>query len=662
MINKHNHNQHNHHHSDHDHHHHGDFKKIFFISLPLGLFIMWISPIMGLNIPFPFQNTFKYSDILALILSTILMIYGGKPFFTGAIDEFKQKKPAMMALVSMGLSVSYLYSIYAIVVRYTNNATNMDFLFELASLILIMLLGHWIEMLALGKAGDAKESLAALIPSNAKLITKEGIKQVTISELKVGDIIQVQAGENIAADGVILKGESRINESLLTGESVPVSKQVGDQVIGGSTNEYGVLEVKVTKTGKDSFLSQVQDLVDNALNQPSRAEDLANKVASYLFYIALLAAILSFTIWTIFKGVDSGINYAITTLVIACPHALGLAIPLVVSRSTSIGAKEGLLVKNRDVYHKTTKASFMILDKTGTLTIGDFEVRKIEVLDKSYKLDEIISLLHGIELGSTHPIATSIISYAESKNIKPFKFDTIEVLAGKGILGLSKNDEYKLISQKSLDHELTIEDSLGATVSVLTKNNNVLAYILLGDEIKNSSYHLIEVLNSRNIKPIMATGDNENAAKAVADKLNIDYYFDQSPEDKYNLVEKLKNNGNTVIMVGDGINDAPPLALADIGVAVGAGTRVAIDSADVILTNSEPGDIESFIDLSYSTNNKMIQNLIWGAGYNFIAIPLAAGLLAPIGFTISPALGAILMSMSTVIVALNAMLLRLKKR
>lgn len=660
MINKHNHNQHDHH--QHDHHHHGDFKKIFFISLPIGLFIMWISPIMGLNIPFPFQYTFKYSDILALILSTILMIYGGKPFITGAIDEFKQKKPAMMALVSLGLSVSYLYSIYAIVIRYTNNATNMDFLFELASLILIMLLGHWIEMLALGKAGDAKESLAALIPSDAKLITEKGIKQVTISELKVGDIIQVQAGENIAADGVILKGESRINESLLTGESVPVSKKVDDEVIGGSTNEYGVLEVKVTKTGKDSFLSQVQDLVDNALNQPSRAEDLANKVASYLFYIALVAAILSFTIWTIFKGVDSGINYAITTLVIACPHALGLAIPLVVSRSTSIGAKEGLLVKNRDVYHKITKASFMILDKTGTLTTGDFEVRKVEVLDKSYKLDEIISLLHGIELGSTHPIAISIISYAESKNIKPFKFDSIEVLAGKGILGLSKNDTYKLISQKVLGLELTIEDSLGATVSVLTKNDKILAYILLGDEIKNTSYHLIEVLKSRNIKPIMATGDNENAAKAIADKLDIDYYFDQSPEEKYNLVERLKNNGNTVIMVGDGINDAPPLVLADIGIAVGAGTRVAIDSADVILTNSEPGDIESFIDLSYNTNNKMIQNLIWGAGYNFIAIPLAAGLLAPIGFTISPALGAILMSMSTVIVALNAMLLRLKKR
>src|SRR5690554_1234578 len=659
---EHNHQNHGSHHGDgaHDHHNHGDFKKIFLLSLPIGLIIMWISPLMGLNIPFPFQYTFTYSDIIATVLSFVLIIYGGRPFFEGAVHEFKNKAPGMMALVSMGISVSFLYNVYAVIMRYITGIHYMDFFFEFASLVLIMLLGHWIEMVALGKAGDAQESLAMLLPKQANLVSKnEKIIQASIADLKIGNIIQVQAGENVPADGIIIRGESRVNESLLTGESKPISKKVGDTVIGGSTNGEGVLFVEVRETGDKSFLSQVQTLVADAQNQPSRSEDMAHKVAGWLFYIALFVAIISLIVWWIVNDLQSAISFAVTTLVIACPHALGLAIPLVISRSTSLGAARGLLVKNREAYELTTKADIMILDKTGTLTTGEFKVLSIESLDKNYTQNQILEILAGIESGSSHPIAISIINHSKEKNVTPLNFDNIDVITGKGIEGNIKDDKYSLISKKAFSKEVEIEEIPGATVSILTKNEKAIGAVSLGDQLKESSKHLINVLREKKITPIMATGDNENAAKVVAEALDIEYYANQSPQDKYNLVEKLKNDDKTVIMVGDGINDAPSLALADVGIAIGAGTQVAIDSADVVLTQSEPGDIESFIELSFRTNRKMNQNLVWGAGYNFLAIPLAAGILAPVGLIISPAIGAILMSLSTVIVAINAMALRL---
>lgn len=661
----HDHHGHDEHHGYHGHHgdhaHHGDFKKIFLISLPIGLLIMWISPIMGLNIPFPFQYTFKYSDVLALILSSVLLIYGGKPFFLGAIDEFKQKAPGMMALVSMGLGISFIYSVFTIISRYTTGIHHMDFLFEFASLLLIMLLGHWIEMVALGKAGDAKASLAKLLPKQAKRILDDGsIESVAITDLNIGDTILVPAGENIAADGVVLKGSSRVNESLLTGETKPVLKEAGDFVIGGSTNELGSLEIRVEKLGKLSFLSQVQTLISDAENQGSRAEDAAKKVAGYLFYIALIAAVIAFVVWTSLENINTGISFAVTALVIACPHALGLAIPLVVSRSTSIAAKSGLLIKDRQAYYLTTKADIMILDKTGTLTTGEFKVLQIDELDKLYSKKDLIALLYGIEIGSTHPIAQSIINFAKEKQVEPKKFDETKVLTGIGIEGKIGKDTYQLVSLKGYQGSIKYNDKLSATMSVLTKNNTAIGIVYLGDDLKQTSQHLINLLKRRGIKPIMATGDNESSAKIVAEKLGIDYKANQSPKDKYELIKSYKEAGKIVMMVGDGINDAPSLKMADVGIAIGAGTQVAIDSADVILTNSEPGDIEAFIKLSISTNLKMNQNLLWGAGYNFLAIPLAAGILAPLGLILSPSLGAILMSLSTIIVALNAMTLKVK--
>lgn len=683
MENKHKHNHHdhnnhdhskhmNHNHSEHDmhhnhdggghgHHHHGNFKELFLKSLPLGLIIMILSPMMGFKLPFQF--TFQYSDIIVAILSTILLIYGGRPFYQGLVDEFKQKSPGMMSLVSLGISVSYLYSIYAVVAKYVSGDHIMDFFFEFASLILIMLLGHWIEMKAIGEAGDAQQSLAELLPKEAHVVLKDDtIDTRAISELKVGDIVRVQAGENVPADGVIKRGESRVNEALLTGESKPVEKNVGDEVIGGSTNGDGVLYIEVQETGDKSFISQVQALIGEAQNQPSKAENTANKVASWLFYIAVTVSIISFIYWIVKADLQTAIRFMVTTLVIACPHALGLAIPLVVARSTSLGASRGLLVKDREALELATNADVMILDKTGTLTTGEFKVLNVELLSDNYTKDEVIGLMAGIEGGSSHPIAQSIIRHAENQDISPVEFDSIDVISGAGVEGEANGHKYELISQKAFGKNLDIDVPKGATLSILVENGEAIGTVALGDELKATSKELIQVLKDHRIKPLMATGDNEKAAQGAAEDLGIEYRSNQSPQDKYNLVEEYKKQGKTVIMVGDGVNDAPSLALADVGIAVGAGTQVALDSADVVLMKSDPGDIESFIELANNTTKKMKQNLVWGAGYNFIVIPLAAGILSPIGITLSPAVGAVLMSLSTVIVAINAMTLKLDEK
>lgn len=645
-------------HGGHHHHHHGDFKEIFIRSLWIGIPILLLSPFMGLTetglIHFP------YSDIVTAVLATILLLYGGKPFFEGGWHEIKAKAPSMMALVSLGLGVSYLYSMYAVIATYTTGTHVMDFFFEFASLVLIMLLGHWIEMEALGEAGDAQEALAALLPKEAQVVAEDdSITTKPLSDLQVGEIVRVQAGENIPADGKIIRGTSRVNESLLTGESTPIEKKVGDLAIGGSTNGSGTLFVEVEEIGEKSFIAQVQTLVGQAQNQPSRAEDMANKVASWLFWIALTAAIISFVVWLILGDLPTAVTFTVTTLIIACPHALGLAIPLVISRSTSLGAKRGLLVKNRESYELTTKADMMILDKTGTLTTGEFKVLDTQVLEPQFTPKKIIGLLAGIEGGSSHPIAQSIISYAKTEGIEAVQFESHDVIAGEGVKGQANGKEYKLISEKAFGESINIDVPAGATLSVLLEEGKAIGTVALGDDLKPTSKKLIEGLKAQNIKPVIATGDNESAAKSVAEELGIAYHANMSPQDKFDLVEKHKNNLKTVIMVGDGVNDAPSLALADVGVAVGAGTQVALDSADVILTQSDPGDIESFIELSVKTNRKMNQNLVWGAGYNFIAIPIAAGILAPIGITLAPAVGAILMSLSTVIVAINAMALKM---
>ena len=645
----------------HAHHHHGSFKEIFLKSLPLGIAILLITPLMGIQLPF--QIIFPYADVVAAVLATILYIFGGKPFLMGAKDEFNSKVPGMMSLITLGITVSYAYSVYAVAARYVTGEHVMDFFFEFTTLILIMLLGHWIEMKALGEAGDAQKALAELVPKDAHVVLEDdSIETRPVSELQIGDVIRVQAGENVPADGIIIRGESRVNEALVTGESKPIEKKTGDEVIGGSTNGGGVLYVEIKQTGDKSFISQVQTLISQAQSQPSRAENVAHKVAGWLFYIAVVVALIALVAWMIIADLPTAVIFTVTTLVIACPHALGLAIPLVVSRSTSLGASRGLLVKNREALELTTKADVMVLDKTGTLTTGEFKVLDVTVLSDKYSEEEITGLLAGIEAGSSHPIAQSIVNHAEAKGIKSVSFDSIEIVSGAGIEGEANGHHYQLISQKAYGKALRMDIPKGATLSILVENNEAIGAVALGDELKETSRNLIEVLKKYGIEPLMATGDNEEAAQGVAEVLGIQYQANQSPEDKYKLVESMKNQNKTVIMVGDGVNDAPSLALADVGIAIGAGTQVALDSADIILTQSDPGDIESFIELANKTTRKMKQNLVWGAGYNFIAIPIAAGILAPIGITLSPAVGAVLMSLSTVIVAINAMTLKLEPK
>lgn len=645
----------------HAHHHHGSFKDIFLKSLPLEIAILLITPLMDIQLPF--QIIFPYADVVAAVLATILYIFGGKPFFMGAKDEFNSKAPGMMSLITLGITVSYAYSVYAVAARYVTGEHVMDFFFEFTTLILIMLLGHWIEMKALGEAGDAQKALAELVPKDAHVVLEDdSIETRPVADLQVGDLIRVQAGENVPADGTIQRGESRVNEALVTGESKPIEKNPGDEVIGGSTNGGGVLYVEIKQTGDKSFISQVQTLISQAQSQPSRAENLAQKVAGWLFYIAVIVALIALVIWMVIADVSTAVIFTVTTLVIACPHALGLAIPLVTARSTSLGASRGLLVKDRYALELTTNADVMVLDKTGTLTTGEFKVLDVELFNDKYTKDEIVALLSGIEGGSSHPIAQSIISYAEQQGIRPVSFDSIDVISGAGVEGQANGHRYQLISQKAYGRNLDMDIPKGATLSVLVENDEAIGAVALGDELKPTSKALIQALKKNKIQPIMATGDNEKAAQGAAEILGIDYLANQSPQDKYELVEKLKAEEKKVIMVGDGVNDAPSLALADVGIAVGAGTQVALDSADVILTQSDPGDIESFIELAQKTTRKMKENLVWGAGYNFIAIPIAAGILAPIGITLSPAVGAVLMSLSTVIVAINAMTLKLEPK
>lgn len=541
--------QHDHHaghdhsgHGGHDHHHHGSFKELFLKSLPLGIVIMLLSPMYGFELPF--QLTFPYSDIVVAILSTILIIYGGRPFYQGAVDEFKQKEPGMMTLVSLGLSASYLYSIYAVIITYVTGEHVMDFFFEFASLLLIMLLGHWIEMKAIGEAGDAQAALAKLVPKDAHVVLEDdSIETRPVADLKIGDLIRVQAGENVPADGIIERGESRVNEALLTGESKAVKKGPGDKVIGGSTNGEGVLYIKVLETGDQSFISQVQNLISQAQSQPSRAENIAQKVAGWLFYIAVIVALIAFVVWMIIGDIPTAVTFTIATLVIACPHALGLAIPLVTARSTSLGASRGLLVKDRQALEIAQDADVIILDKTGTLTTGEFKVLDVELFSNKYKKEEIIALLAGIEGGSSHPIAQSIISFAEQQNIRPASFDSIDVISGAGVEGKAGGHRYQLISQKAYGRNLDIDIPKGATLSVLVENDDAIGAVALGDELKPTSKELIKVLKKNNIQPIMATGDNEKAAQGAAEYLEIEYRSNQSPQDKYELVKTLKEEG-----------------------------------------------------------------------------------------------------------------------
>jgi len=666
----HDHHENHNHHSGHAHHH-GNFKAKFFVSLIFAIPIILLSPMMGVKLPFQF--TFPGSEWVVLILSTILFFYGGKPFLSGGKDEIATKKPGMMTLVALGISVAYIYSLYAFYMNNFSSATGhtMDFFWELATLILIMLLGHWIEMNAVGNAGDALKKMAELLPNSAIKVMDNGQREeVKISDIMTDDIVEVKAGESIPTDGIIVQGQTSIDESLVTGESKKVQKNQNDNVIGGSINGSGTIQVKVTAVGEDGYLSQVMGLVNQAQNDKSSAELLSDKVAGYFFYFAVSVGVISFIVWMLIQNdVDFALERLVTVLVIACPHALGLAIPLVTARSTSIGAHNGLIIKNRESVEIAQHIDYVMMDKTGTLTEGNFSVNHYESFKNDLSNDTILSLFASLESQSNHPLAISIVDFAKSKNVSFTNPQDVNNIPGVGLEGLIDNKTYKITNVSYLDkHKLNYDNDLftklaqqGNSISYLIEDQQVIGMIAQGDQIKESSKQMVADLLSRNITPVMLTGDNNEVAHAVAKELGIsDVHAQLMPEDKESIIKDYQSDGNKVMMVGDGINDAPSLIRADIGIAIGAGTDVAVDSGDIILVKSNPLDIIHFLTLSNNTMRKMVQNLWWGAGYNIVAVPLAAGILAFIGLILSPAIGAILMSLSTIIVAINAFTLKLK--
>ncbi|EZS14728.1 copper-translocating P-type ATPase, partial [Staphylococcus aureus 22(2K81-5)] len=634
------HNHQNHmNHDNHASHHHGNFKVKFFVSLIFAIPIILLSPLMGVNLPFQF--TFPGSEWVVLILSTILFFYGGKPFLSGGKDEIATKKPGMMTLVTLGISVAYIYSLYAFYMNNFSSATGhtMDFFWELATLILIMLLGHWIEMNAVGNAGDALKKMAELLPNSAIKVMDNGQREeVKISDIMTDDIVEVKAGESIPTDGIIVQGQTSIDESLVTGESKKVQKNQNDNVIGGSINGSGTIQVKVTAVGEDGYLSQVMGLVNQAQNDKSSAELLSDKVAGYLFYFAVSVGVISFIVWMLIQNdVDFALERLVTVLVIACPHALGLAIPLVTARSTSIGAHNGLIIKNRESVEIAQHIDYVMMDKTGTLTEGNFSVNHYESFKNDLSNDTILSLFASLESQSNHPLAISIVDFAKSKNVSFTNPQDVNNIPGVGLEGLIDNKTYKITNVSYLDkHKLNYDDDLftklaqqGNSISYLIEDQQVIGMIAQGDQIKESSKQMVADLLSRNITPVMLTGDNNEVAHAVAKELGIsDVHAQLMPEDKESIIKDYQSDGNKVMMVGDGINDAPSLIRADIGIAIGAGTDVAVDSGDIILVKSNPSDIIHFLTLSNNTMRKMVQNLWWGAGYNIVAVPLAAGILA----------------------------------
>lgn len=637
--------------------HMGDMSKKLKVAIILMIPLLLISPIAGFTI-----LKFPGSEILQLILGTIIFFYSGTPFFSGAKGELKSRKPAMMMLITMGITVAYAYSVYATIMS-LNGHMGMNFWFELATLIVIMLIGHLIEMKAIMGAGDALKDLASLVPKKAHL--KSG-KDVELSELKVGDLLLVKENEKIPADGLILS-EALVDESMITGESRAVNKKTNDLVYGGSLNQNQPFEMKVTTLGKDSFLNQVAELVKKAQAQKSNLENMADRVAGYLFYAALIVGIFSLVFWTISSNFSFALLLAVSVFVIACPHALGLAVPLVVSRLTSISAKNGLLIQNRTSLEKINTIKYALMDKTGTLTDGKFIVRN--VIDFTDETD-ILQIMAALEGSSTHPIAHSIVSAA--KPLENLKVEAVENIPGVGIKGQVNQNFYQIVNYKYLrENQLSYDEKkiaqyldLGLTVSFLiNEQQDVLGFIALGDSPKTDAKAFINGLLAQGITPVMLTGDNKETAQKIASALNIpEFRAELKPEDKAEIVKEYQKKAG-VLFIGDGVNDSPALATATIGFAIGAGTSVAISTADVVLVNSNPSDVLDMINISKRMLRKMKQNLWFGAGYNIIAIPVAAGILYPFtGIYIDPLIAAVLMSISTVIVSINAMGLRYDKK
>jgi len=651
---------------DHQTHHASmvaDFRKRFWVSLIVTVPILILSPLiqelLGITevIDFP-------GDLYVLWgLSSFIFFYGGFPFLKGIFEELRAKNPGMMTLIALAIVTAYTYS-SAVVLGLSGKV----FFWELASLIDVMLLGHWIEMRSIMGASKALEELVRLMPSDAhKLMPDGSMKDVPLEDLVKGDKIVVKPGEKIPADGEVIEGETSVNEAMLTGESIPISKHESAKVIGGSINGEGSITVEVQKTGNDSYLSQVIELVKQAQESKSRTQDLASRAARWLTIIGISSGVTTIIVWLVIINQEAvfALERMVTVLVITCPHALGLAVPLVVAVSTAISAKSGLLIRNRAAFERARNIQAIMFDKTGTLTLGEFGITDIISFKKDTDKEELLKYAASVEVYSEHPIARGMVSSSEDR----FTAEGFKAIPGKGARAKVNGREVMIVSPGYISEKrITVDEkrikdleAQGKTIVYVMIDDNLKGAIALADKIRPESREAISKLKGMGIKCMMITGDNKQVAKWVADEVGLDEYFAEVlPDQKAEKLKEVQSRGLIVAMTGDGVNDAPALAQADVGIAIGAGTDVAIETADIILTKSNPLDVLAIVSLAKATYRKMVQNLGWATGYNVVAIPLAAGVLFTYGILLTPALGALLMSLSTVIVAVNARFLKVK--
>ena len=674
---KHDHSQHQHaghvhgkkghdeHHGHHDHHAHmvADFRKRFWISLVITIPILLLSPLIAGFLGIEQAVSFPGQIYVLFILASAVFFYGGYPFLNGMREELSKMRPGMMTLIAVAIVTAYIYSAAVVF-----GLKGKMFFWELATLVDIMLLGHWIEMKSVMGASRALEEMAKLMPKDAHKIMADGsTADIPISDLHVGDRVLIKPGEKLPADGKVIDGESWVDESLLTGESKPIRKKAGMPVVGGAINGDGSLTVEVTKAGADSFLSQAIELVRQAQESKSKTQDLANRAALWLTIIALTAGAGTLLVWLFVmdKDLAFALERAVTVMVITCPHALGLAIPLVVAVSTALSSRNGLLIRNRTAFEQARNIDAIIFDKTGTLTQGKFGVTDILRFQEDYDEDELLNIAAAVENHSEHPIARGIVSSAK----KPHSVENFKAIPGKGAQGLVKGKSVKVVSPGYLqengiqiaDKRIGTLSAQGKTVVFLIIDDTVQAAIAMADIIREESKQAISRLKKMGIKSMMLTGDNRQVAQWVSEELGLDEFFAEVlPHEKAEKVREVQSKGLIVAMTGDGVNDAPALAQADVGIAIGAGTDVAVETADIVLVRSNPLDVVALIGFAKATYRKMVQNLAWATGYNVFAIPLAAGVMYSAGILLSPAMGAVLMSLSTVVVAINARFLKIK--
>jgi Cu2+-exporting ATPase len=633
------------------------FKIRFFVCLALTIPVLILSE--AIQTWFRYTLTLPYQTYILLFLAVIIYGYGGWPFLKGLTQELRALQPGMMTLIGTAISVAFFFSAATVFFPVGN-----DFFWELATLIDVMLLGHWIEARSVLGASRALEELVKIMPTMAHVVKNSDIVDMPVSELQVGNVVLIRPGEKIPSDGIVVEGESFVNEALLTGESKPVHKQSADKVIGGAVNGDGALRTRIERTGEETYLSQVITLVRQAQESKSRTQDLANRAAALLFYIAVVTGVITYAVWAAIGNVQFALTRTVTVLVIACPHALGLAIPLVVALSTSITAKSGILIRDRKAFEEIKDVNAVVFDKTGTLTMGQFGVTDVV----SYIPEkELLKLTSAVEQNSEHIIAKAIVKYTQTKSVNIPKVEDFEAIPGKGAKAKVNGKEVYVGSPSLLkEFNIQVTDSkvlelqkAGKTVVFTVIDRELSGVFALSDKIREESRKAIQELKARGIKVYMLTGDAEEVARGVAGELGIDDYFAHVlPDQKAEKIQMLKTQGYKVAMVGDGINDAPALVTADVGIAIGAGTDVAIESADIILVKNDPRDVPKVAEFSKRTYSKMVQNLWWAAGYNIFAIPLAAGILTGFGIVVDPAVGAIFMSLSTVLVAINSQTLR----